>query len=362
MIKVAIITTQHAINYGAVLQAFSLKKAIEENINSKVDILNYCSDEAIAGRKIYRDNNSIKNIIINAICWLKPKYRNNRRALFELFDQFKAEYLGIESELITSEQELMELKGYDIYVCGSDQIWNLNLFKDPAYFLTFVSRDTDKVAYAVSISDQMSDEQMQCIADKIRDYRAISIRELDDAKKLSLVTGQHIDNVIDPVFLHNSAEWFELLSVPAKKYDNYLFVFLISHQDSDQKIINRIRGDRKVVILNLHPISYVDGDEEINVCSPAEFVGLIARAGAIITDSFHCTAFSIIFNKNFYNIKRPTRNNRIENLYHKLHITSRYINTVETPCELIEYEEVNVALKQEALKGKQFIINHMGER
>ena len=364
MYKVGIITTSHAINYGAVLQAFSLKKAIEENTNTKVNIINYCGSEEIAGRIIFRKVTSFKDIAANIISLFNTYYRKNRIALYHIFDEFKLNYLEIKDSLITTEHELEGLYDYNMFVCGSDQVWNINLFDDPVYFLSFVEYDIPKVAYAVSLSDHMTDEQMSIIANRIKNFKAISIREYDDAQRLSQIMQYKIDNVIDPVFLHDADEWRRLLSIPphSQRYTKpYIFVFLISHQKNDQEIINKIKDKQKIVVLNLHPIRYVTGDIELNVCSPNEFVDIISNADAIITDSFHCTAFSIIFNKVFYNIKRSARNNRIENLYNKFTIKSRFADITKIPPHIIEYKTANIAIEKEANIGKQFIMNNIGE-
>ena len=70
MKKIGIITTSHAINYGAVLQAYALRKALQQTGNVAVDIVNYCSDEAVAGRKLYRPGHSPKTMVYNALVFL----------------------------------------------------------------------------------------------------------------------------------------------------------------------------------------------------------------------------------------------------------------------------------------------------
>ena len=360
MRKVGVMTTSHAINYGAVLQAFSLKKAIEENTDSKVDIINYCGDEWVSGRKLYRKGKNIKTILVNCLCFMRVKYRKNRIKLISLFDDFKWEYLEIHSDLIKRECDLRQLDMYDTYVCGSDQVWNIKLNDDTAYFLSFVKSKYQKVAYAVSISDHLSDEQKQIIADRIQDFRAISIREKDDAESFSVVLNREVENIVDPVFLHNEKEWKQLLSLNDNDCEPYVLVFLISHHKNDQKIIDKIRNNRKVKVLNLHPVNYIKGYEILNVCSPQEFVELIEKADAVVTDSFHCTAFSIIFNKEFYNIKRPTRNNRIENLYRKFEIESRFIDENVIEVKEIDYKRVNYAIEKEAKLGIKYIVENIG--
>lgn len=358
--KIGILTTSHAINYGAVLQAFSLKKAIEENTSKEVEIINYCGDEWIAGRKIYRKNTNLKNFLINIISLFKINYRSNRKVLINQFDAFKRDYLDIHGEIIRSSEELKKLQGFDAFVCGSDQVWNMNLSDDSSFFLTFAAQNTDKIAYAVSISERLTRKQMEIIAERIRNFKAISIREQDDAQRLSKVMGRTIESMIDPVFLHDADEWKTLLSLQSDNFSKYVFVFLISHQEQDRKFVEKIKKNRKVKILNLHPSDYIKGDETINCCTPNEFVELILNADAIVTDSFHCTAFSIIFNKTFYNIKRPTRNNRIENLYRKFGMESRFVNVDDIPSKEIIYTKINIALSNEAKKGKKYIRESMG--
>lgn len=361
MNKIGILTTSHAINYGAVLQAFSLKKRIEEITLKEVEIINYCGDEWIAGRKVFRRNTELKNLLINFMSLLRIQYRNNREELVEQFDAFKRDYLDIQGKIIHSSEELKGLQGFDTLICGSDQVWNMNLFNDPAYFLTFADRNTDKIAYAASISDNMSKEQMKIIAERVKDFKAISVREQDDAQRLSEVLGRTVEAMIDPVFFHSADKWRLMLSIKDNNTSKYLFVFLISHQEQDQRTIEKVKGNRKVKVLNLHPINYIKGDEVINCCNPCEFVKMIANADAIITDSFHCTAFSIIFNKVFYNIKRPTRNNRIENLYQKLGIESRFISGNQIPKRNIVYKDVNDALLNEIHKGEKYIKESIGK-
>lgn len=358
MEKIGLLTTTHAINYGAVLQAFSLKTALEKYTNKTVEVINYCGSERIAGRKLYRRLNSLKNIIIDLLIFFNVRYRNARKNLINSFDEFKGDYLNIHGKLITSNEGLEKYYYYKTLICGSDQIWNLNLFNDAAYFLSFVGSDTIKIAYAVSISDKMSESQMCQIAEQASAFSRISVREEDDAQILSNILGRNIDNLIDPVFLHNANEWQTLLSLKFNTHESkYLLVFFISHQAGDSQIVDMVKGARCVKVINLHPVDYIKGDIVIRSASPKEFMELIANADAILTDSFHCTAFSIIFNKTFFNVKRPTRNNRIENLYKKLFIPTRYIslNSQVPLVAKINYEVVNRAIKNEQKKAQAFL-------
>lgn len=347
MTKIGIITTSHAVNYGAVLQCFALRYSLFNAGADVVDVVNYCSDERIAGRKEFKACSSLKNVIYNVLIFFKYKYRKNRKQLWVLFDEFKRERLNIKGKLINNKKELEETLFYDTLICGSDQIWNLNLFNDDVYFLNFSTQVHTKFyyAYSASIAEQLSKEQELQFKKLTKRFKQISIREKKAAEWLGMLLNRTVLSTLDPVFLLPANEWSKLCSGIQKLVkEKYALVFMISHEKDDQKIVNTIaKGfEEKLVILNLHPFKYLRGDLYLNIVSPEQFIALIKDAEFIITDSFHATSFSIIFNKVFYNIRRSTRNIRIENLYEVLEIDNRYVEAGKSfKTKNIDYKKVN---------------------
>lgn len=347
MKKIGIITTSHAINYGAVLQAYALRQTLLQVGGVSVDIINYCGDEAVAGRKLYRPGHSPKAMIYNALVFLKPAYRKNRAKLIALFDRFKADKLGMQGKLLTSKAALQASARYDTLVCGSDQIWNLNLFDDDVYFLHFENPGLAKhyFAYAASIAETLTPEQENKMRQYTAHFDAISIREQDAATHMQNVLGREVLATVDPVYLLSTTDWDALCDDADDLVDGaYTLVFMISHEERDQGVVDRLcKGTReKIVVLNLHPFSYLKGDQYVYTAAPAQFVKLIRNTTRIITDSFHATSFSILYNKEFYNIRRSTRNTRIENLYRLFGMESRFVDgeTQKLP-EAVRYDEVN---------------------
>lgn len=347
MKKIGIITTSHAINYGAVLQAYALRQTLLQIGDVSVDIINYCGDEVVAGRKLYRSGRSPKAMIYNVLVFLKPAYRKNREKLITLFDQFKTEQLGMQEKLFTSKAALQASVRYDTLVCGSDQIWNLNLFNDDVYFLHFENPSLAKhyFAYAASIAETLTQEQENKMQRYTAHFDAISIREQDAATHMQNLLGREVLATVDPVYLLSTSEWDALCADTDDLVDDaYTLVFMIGHEDRDQGAVDRLcKGTcEKIVVLNLHPFSYLKGDQYVYTAAPAQFVKLIRNATRIITDSFHATSFSILYNKEFYNIRRSTRNTRIENLYRLFGMESRFVNgEMQKLPQAVCYAKVN---------------------
>ena len=109
----------------------------------------------------------------------------------------------------------------------------------------------------------------------------------------------------------------------------------------------------------MHPIEYISADKIFHVVEPFGFIELIREASLIVTDSFHATAFSIIFNKEFYTIQRASRNIRITNLYEILEIKDRFFkqdNYQDTLSMVtIQYDNVNRRIQNEREKSIQYL-------
>lgn len=358
--QTGIITTCNAVNYGAVLQAYALKTALED-LGSRVKIINYCGDEYVAGRKLYRKVSGVKSLLYNILICFSFRYRKHRETVIEYFDRFKRERLEIEGAVIRRKEDILPDDGYSAMICGSDQVWNLNLFDDDVYFLCFGQKfpAVPCFAYGVSIAERMTEAQEALLKERTKHFEAISVRERDTAKWLGDLLKRSVVNVVDPVFLPRRERWESLAEGEEGGGQRYMFVYFISHAREDRQIVETLqsRTGLKMRVLNLHPVDYIKGAETSYGVKPEEFVRLIKDAEIIVTDSFHATAFSIIFNKEFYNIRRSSRNIRIENLYNIFDMERRYVKLDELGGHWqrtgIDYTEINqrlVLLKGDSMR------------
>ena len=351
MKKIGIITTSNAINYGAVLQAFALKKSLQAVFNGEVEIINYCGSLRVTGREYYRENTSIKNLIYNLVSFMNFAYKRNRKRLINKFDDFKRASLELNDHVLYTKEEIEKSMDYDTLVCGSDQIWNLNLYKDDVFFLRFEENypDIKYCSYAASIAESMTEEQEKYISKSISHFDLLSVRETASIELVENLSNKKVQLVTDPVYLLDSVTWNSIISGIKNRFsEKYTLVFMIGHSKSDQIIVDKICNDSgfKVVVIELHPLRYIKGDYYVFDASPLEFVSLIKNAEMIITDSFHATSFSIIFNKEFYTVPRGKRNSRTENLFDMFGLEKRYV-TYDTTIKRkqIPYKDVNDKIK-----------------
>ena len=361
--KYGIVTTCHAINYGAVLQAYALKECVKEITNGDVYIINYPGNLQIMGREMYRPLCGIKSIIYNLKVFFDIKYKAERKNLIYKFDVFKKNCLEIDSELLKTQKELNERVDCDVLISGSDQIWNLNLMNDKVFFLDFQTSmsSVKRYSYAASIAEKMNNEQKKLIKKRVQNFNGISVREKKTSKELEKYLGQKVFNHIDPVFLRTEREWRHFSNCKNVAKERYILVFMIGRYKSDQYIVDAVKKHYGLPTkqIKMHPVSWIKTDSAFEILAPEEFVKAIFEADIIVTDSFHAVSFSIIAQKNFYTIKRSTRNSRIENLFNILAISNRYldINHLDkmNNMEQINYDMVKKNIRKEQMKSYDYI-------
>lgn len=178
---------------------------------------------------------------------------------------------------------------YDVFVCGSDQIWGEKVsvpYENTAVFaLSFVPSDKVKVAYAASLGGKsVSGVYDDVLKGSLKDIDFISAREKSAIPYLEAVSGRQVKHVADPVFLLSRNDWDSLVIKPDINVP-FDVVYTISE---DNKTLNYKSKNR---------IVWIDPNRD-NI-GPEEFLGYIKYAENVITDSYHGLVFSIIYEKNF---------------------------------------------------------------
>lgn len=174
---------------------------------------------------------------------------------------------------------------------------------------------------------------------------------------LGIKKGVH---VVDPVFLLSSNQWMQLATLPI--YNNYILVYDQENNATIKKIalyLSKKSGKKIVAFKDLYPRTYADYQERY--AGPTEFIGLIAKADIVITNSFHCSAFSIIMNRQFYVIPRTHQkvNSRMENLLSSLEIRNRFITSIEdiNNATEIDYNKVTPLIESMKEQSYKYISN-----
>jgi len=335
MKKIGVITTQYAPNYGAVLQTFALQhflKSIYEK--NKVEVINYIPPHSNQFWNIYPSGSGIKNFLLKLYLICHPKFIFNKKKLFGKFKKFIKENVSCSKDYFTFDELEKTENFYDVLICGSDQIWNITRHDDPVWFLYFSKNWTSckKIAYAPSIADQIPEGHEENLKKYLKNLDYISVRESSDVKQLKKYTDKKIEHVCDPVFLLSIEEWEKYLPDNDIK-EPYILCYFISTGDMATDVVKKMKEltGLKVVHVNVNIRDKFSSDYDIRTASPFEFVNYIKNATYVCTNSFHCTAFSILFKKNFLIIPKQKANSRMESLIGKVGIDNRFITKERIP-------------------------------
>ena len=178
---------------------------------------------------------------------------------------------------------------------------------------------------------------------------------------------------IDPVFLLDCDEWSQISS-PRLVKDDYIFFYSIDYNENSIKMAKEIQKKYSLPVYTLNTFwnSYFikeDGFKVYENCSVQDFISLIKHAKLVLSGSFHGTAFSIIFNKQFYRLKRGNKNSlinddRILTLFDKLQIKDREINvenykTIINNQSVIDYTLINDNIRKERQISLEYLENNV---
>lgn len=311
MKKIGIITYHLANNLGAVLQAYALQQTIIKRYNVDCKILNYYND-------IFKEKSNCTGI--------KRLPKNLYYSLKSIrFNKFRNKYL-ITTKLCTKDSIKKYNKSFDCLITGSDQVWNLSCSReDFTYFLDFCDNiKSKKISYAASVGNyHFTDDDIKKIKPLLEKFDSISIRERDSLEQFKFLN-KNIEVVPDPVFLLEKSDW-DFICNKKILHEDYVFVYLI------QEDVNVLRAATKYAEENnLRIINNKKSIEFIFHNSPADFISWIKYANKIFTNSFHGTAFSLIYNKDFeadIELKNGDKNNRILNLLKIINAEDKIINS-----------------------------------
>lgn len=380
--KIGVVTsnTAFANNYGAVLQAYALCKQLER-WGYQVDIINYkyanngamvetasVVDRSIGARikYIFSSEASLYKKIIYRV------NRKNRDRMEQGFIEFYHKYIHFNSEEPWDYDRLMkETLDYKYYITGSDQVWNPIIHggkNDPACFLQFAPKSAKRIAYAPSFGINIfPDELVPTLKEYISTFDFISVRESEGQQIIFEKCGIDVPVVLDPTLMADPDVYEPISECNAKLPPKYILCYRFGKLAYSEKVIRDIskKMGLPVVELPLSIESYGKGSKLCYEIDPSQFIGAIKGAELVLTDSFHCTVFSIITHKPFYTFLRQGKdeknnmNGRMENLLANLAleerlITPETINLIDLN-KTIDYDLVEAKLKKLRRQSQQFL-------
>ncbi len=347
--KIGILTFHFAFNCGAVLQCFALQKTLS-SFGNDVHVINYCPWYHVnrytsrknpfyfakkkwkepAKNVFERGKKSLEGFRDTVKSWKNTAVLKERE---QKFLAFRKAYLNETRMYRTSEALRAHPPKYDLYIAGSDQLWNRKLTDnryDRAYFLRFGSNRIKRVTYAVGTHfENILDEQKQM--DPL--IWAMDIVSLREEKWLTTVMRStlpdkpfHVD--VDPTLLLDAEDYETLLPKEPLETEPYILVYTmpgVAQESANRAAMQLSQATGlKVIDVNGNPNNGNRQIRDQRIVGPCEFLWYIKHADYVVTNSFHGTVFSVLYEKRFMTILHAETGNRVSELLERLGLGERY--------------------------------------
>lgn len=345
--KVSIITLHKVTNFGSLLQTYATQKYIQ-NLGHETEVIDFVPSGLSFFRAIWpKGGNLVKKIIK-----LFPLLVCNL-AQYSMVNKFLNKNIVLSKNKYKTFSELEQnVPDADVYLSGSDQVWNTqnDNTKDclGAYCLAF-TKSNNKISYAGSFGKkEFSEEEKNKVISWLSNYSNISVRE-DTAVETLREFGLEGIHVLDPTLLLTKEQWDEFC-IKEKAETGYIFVYNLNRNKKIEEIAKRIAEAKGLRIVNFaDTFEFIRGAENRLNNDPYDFIKYISNADYVVTDSFHGTAFSINFARQFICMAPPKYNCRLESILRMFDCENRMCNTVEQAMGLvdkkIDYEQLQIKLE-----------------
>lgn len=369
--KTASIITMHCpLNYGAVLQTYALQTYLR-SVGVECNIIDYNPHYIVCDQSLMYvgDSRFKRNVLtrwLYRIIKLGAKYSRKIK-----FSAFKKSELNLTPRYETYDEIKAANLQADYFFCGSDQIWNTvsGAHRDLAYFLQFVEDKSKRNSYAASGNLPLGNEEVKDITiPMINELNHISMREDVTIASIQPYVNKEIKHVCDPVFLLDPSDWRVLYKKGSKFVKQEKYVLIYPMGNGVETVIQKGYELAQNEGLPLYCISASQRKDKrvskmLNV-DPYTFLSLIDNADFVVTNSFHGTSFSIIFEKNFWSCIAIGSNQRLSSLLNLAGLQSRMVqkeSVLDSTGDQINYIQVKRNMFDYINASKSYINNIIHE-
>ena len=369
--KAAIITwcdNNGPTNYGQILQCYAMQ-TICQKLGLEVFVIQYRKKTDLdfyKGKFILSTLNPFYEILFKV--FVIEKAWNKRICLFR---RFIKENIILSKPCYDKSDVEKLVKDCSFLICGSDQIWN-PIWYDSMFFLDFGHTKQKRIAYApsgIAIEDPETEKIYQKMGLWINRMDCVSMRESQSVDIMAKYTDKHIEVVLDPTLLIDREDWDKIASERLVE-EPYIFCYVMGSLRQHKLVLRQLMKKYQAKRIVFIPSNVVEDKLKFATsfpgAGPAEFVSLIKNAEAVATDSFHGTALSLKYRKQFYLLKRIQQDcyrwanySRIENILEKMNIDSRLVSNVKAVNSItqINYDTVSVYEASEIEQSKHYLQN-----
>ena len=371
MKKIALITLYDDINFGNKLQNYAVQnyfQSIGAHVTTVID-----ARQTKPVRIYFNPIKVLKRIahfVLQHIGFEKEKVKKKKllakRRLY--IKGFSNEHLTTTSPINYRHLPHDFAKQFDYFVTGSDQVWHC-WRNDPCeleYFLLMFADTSQRLTIAPSFGfDAFPKKYLKTYKKGLEGFEYLSVREERGAELIKELTGKEATVLLDPTMLIDTSEWLKILKKPSQYVDdNYIFVYALGGFKGEVKEKTCKLAD----VLGLRVIDIMDIDSDYYIHTrPDEFLYWIHNAQFVVTDSFHASVFSILFNRPFVVTERSDikgMGSRFDTLFNKFGISGRHFDELKNGFEesgeirdklfKIDYSCVAEVLEAERKKAEEF--------
>lgn len=373
--KIGIITLHRVINFGSALQAYALQHYLEKTFSAEVELIDYIYPNVFhkknANHSLYKHIKTFFRRI------LKDNLLEKRFRQIRYFNCFYKKNYKLSRDCYQTIESIEHAKPlYDLYITGSDQVWNVKtLYNDPVCYCSFAPKSSPKISFSASFSvSSLPSVYKDSIRKRLNEYSFIGVREasaLEIIKDLEINSDIVVENTCDPTFLLDRQDYDDLAEQSRIQIDGeYILAYKLEYAYKAEPTMTIAMEDAKkkfgckVVMIDNVKTRLPKGDAHIYGIGPCEFLWLCKNAKAIVTSSFHGTIFSIIYRKHFVSVVPPKSHGdcRIVDLLVKLGLENHILYN-ESPYtqnkikwqDISESADIDIMLKRYVDYSKNFI-------
>ena len=324
--KIAILTQPICNNYGGILQNYALQTLLERNGHTVIT-LNYPVVGGYSGSPIRHLLSICKRAIRKLtghpeIVWIDLATESRKQVeLAHLQKTFLDKYLHLFEIKAPITWEQLDGFNFDAFVVGSDQVWRPRYNRDHLanLFLDFAEgKNVKRIAYAASLGTDVWEfdalQTVQCAA-LAKQFDAISVREASGVTLCRKYLGVEATHVLDPTLMLDEDDYLSLCSGKEHPERDYIAVYTLDYTKQKMALLQEVSRQ-----LNC-PLHFIGRFTKGGYPSVESWLEGIAHAKYVITDSFHGTVFSTIFQKQFVTLGNAARgNSRFDSLFATLGI------------------------------------------
>lgn len=342
--KTGILNLQHTNNFGACLVAYALQTAIER-CGSKAQVINYRPEKKA-------------RLFSGAF--------RRERAAGRNFEKFRRRFLNL-TRVCRNMDDLSELNAsLDSFVVGSDQVWRFRYVYRflQEYLLAFAAPSKTLFSYAASFGTDFwegNDQATEIMREKLLRFNRVSVREESGIVICREAFGSEAVRVLDPTLLLSAADYAPIIKESQLKLPGrYVAKMILDETPEAAAEVERLAKEKGGEVVDIYGSRKKIGGKEAMLCRPVgDWLKLLQNADYVVTDSFHCVCFSLIFEKQFICVVNPERGiSRLDSLLGIFGLRDRLIDSLKgfrPDGRETDYRQIERLLQEERKKAYRYL-------